>query len=377
MSSSASSSIWSIGGRRSPRRVGSWPRAGASSSSRSTAPTSAGTTSSGTSPRSARSTSSAFRRRRTLRAELADAGLVRTRVVPLRQEASVDRESVLRRVKARHISTLQLLDEAEYAAGLHRLERELPAVVGYSSTFLSSCPSGDARGREERRHPACRGTGLPLAPDARRGARGPERGSPARRHALRRRAAGAGWPDPGAVHYPLSVVLWRLDEMPRTTRVILICRHGYSSSLAAAQLKDLGFRRCDGRDRGGRRLAFRRPPRHPPAALRSLGRRRAASCSAEVGSFSVASRVDQPVERGPELAPCLRVALERREVIGVERALRADHRHLDVRGREVRSVQAIEQLTCAARGSPPRRPRGRSASWGRSSRGRRPPPRSG
>jgi rhodanese-related sulfurtransferase len=46
---------------------------------------------------------------------------------------------------------------------------------------------------------------------------------------------------PGALHHPLSVVLWRLDELPRDTRVILICRHGYSSSLAAAQLQALGF----------------------------------------------------------------------------------------------------------------------------------------
>jgi rhodanese-related sulfurtransferase len=46
---------------------------------------------------------------------------------------------------------------------------------------------------------------------------------------------------PGALHHPLSVVLWRLDELPRKTRVILICRHGYSSSLAAAQLWVLGF----------------------------------------------------------------------------------------------------------------------------------------
>jgi rhodanese-related sulfurtransferase len=49
---------------------------------------------------------------------------------------------------------------------------------------------------------------------------------------------------PGAVDLPLSVVLWRLDELPRDTRLILICRHGYSSSLAAAQLKQLGFRRA-------------------------------------------------------------------------------------------------------------------------------------
>jgi rhodanese-related sulfurtransferase len=46
---------------------------------------------------------------------------------------------------------------------------------------------------------------------------------------------------PGAVHHPLSVVLWRLDELPRETRVILICRHGYSSSFAAAQLQAMGF----------------------------------------------------------------------------------------------------------------------------------------
>jgi rhodanese-related sulfurtransferase len=46
---------------------------------------------------------------------------------------------------------------------------------------------------------------------------------------------------PGAVHHPQSVVLWRLDELPRETRVILVCRHGFSSSFAAAQLRQLGF----------------------------------------------------------------------------------------------------------------------------------------
>ena len=46
---------------------------------------------------------------------------------------------------------------------------------------------------------------------------------------------------PGAVCHPLSIVLWRLDELPRETRVILICRHGLSSSFAAAQLRQLGF----------------------------------------------------------------------------------------------------------------------------------------
>jgi rhodanese-related sulfurtransferase len=65
---------------------------------------------------------------------------------------------------------------------------------------------------------------------------------------------------PGALHHPLSVVLWRLDELPRDTRVILICRHGYSSSLAAARLQELGFRRATDVDGGfdaGRRRGCR------------------------------------------------------------------------------------------------------------------------
>ncbi len=53
----------------------------------------------------------------------------------------------------------------------------------------------------------------------------------------------------GAVHYPLSVVLWRLDpaqetgnpKLPLDTRVMLLCRQGFSSSLAAAQLPAIGF----------------------------------------------------------------------------------------------------------------------------------------
>jgi rhodanese-related sulfurtransferase len=57
---------------------------------------------------------------------------------------------------------------------------------------------------------------------------------------------------PGALHYPLSVVLWRLDpgapaygpRPPLETQVILVCRHGYSSSLAAAQLREIGFARA-------------------------------------------------------------------------------------------------------------------------------------
>jgi len=55
---------------------------------------------------------------------------------------------------------------------------------------------------------------------------------------------------PGSVHVPLSVLYWRLDPAsghsdPALTdldrQVILLCAHGYSSSLAASTLRELGF----------------------------------------------------------------------------------------------------------------------------------------
>jgi rhodanese-related sulfurtransferase len=58
---------------------------------------------------------------------------------------------------------------------------------------------------------------------------------------------------PGSVHVPLSVLYWRLDPTSghddkrlsdRNRRVILVCADGYSSSLAAATLRDLGFSRA-------------------------------------------------------------------------------------------------------------------------------------
>jgi rhodanese-related sulfurtransferase len=58
---------------------------------------------------------------------------------------------------------------------------------------------------------------------------------------------------PGSVHVPLSVLFWRLDTSSghddkglsdRERRVILVCADGYSSSLAAATLRDLGFLRA-------------------------------------------------------------------------------------------------------------------------------------
>jgi rhodanese-related sulfurtransferase len=52
---------------------------------------------------------------------------------------------------------------------------------------------------------------------------------------------------PGSVHVPLSVLEWRADQSsghanPELAgrRLFLLCAHGYSSSLAAARLVDLG-----------------------------------------------------------------------------------------------------------------------------------------
>ena len=55
---------------------------------------------------------------------------------------------------------------------------------------------------------------------------------------------------PGAVHAPLSVLEWRVDPASgyqdpafagKEDRLIIICREGYSSSLAAVRLHELGF----------------------------------------------------------------------------------------------------------------------------------------
>ncbi len=58
-----------------------------------------------------------------------------------------------------------------------------------------------------------------------------------------------GWLIPGAEHHPLSTVLWRLDpavethnaKPPLEARLVVVCREGYSSSLAAHWLQRIGF----------------------------------------------------------------------------------------------------------------------------------------
>lgn len=58
---------------------------------------------------------------------------------------------------------------------------------------------------------------------------------------------------PGSVHVPLSVLYWRLDPdsgyadptlADPSRQIVLVCADGYSSSLAAATLRELGFARA-------------------------------------------------------------------------------------------------------------------------------------
>ncbi len=58
---------------------------------------------------------------------------------------------------------------------------------------------------------------------------------------------------PGALHLPRTVLEWRVDpdspwRNPHVggldSHLVLVCDHGYSSSLAAASLRELGFARA-------------------------------------------------------------------------------------------------------------------------------------
>jgi ubiquinone/menaquinone biosynthesis C-methylase UbiE len=62
--------------------------------------------------------------------ELEAAGFA-ARLIPLSQRAEIARDEALERIRGRFISTLRLLDDAEFEQGLARAERELPERVGY------------------------------------------------------------------------------------------------------------------------------------------------------------------------------------------------------------------------------------------------------
>jgi ubiquinone/menaquinone biosynthesis C-methylase UbiE len=70
-----------------------------------------------------------------LRGELESAGLD-VRVVRVSQHATLTREHALERIRDRHISTFDLLDEDEIRSGTERAERELPDPVEYDQKWL-------------------------------------------------------------------------------------------------------------------------------------------------------------------------------------------------------------------------------------------------
>ena len=76
--------------------------------------------------------------------ELRDAGFAGVRSIRHHQSARIDRATALERIRGRHISTFDLIDETEIEAGLKRAEAELPAEVEYALRWLvvvASCSS--------------------------------------------------------------------------------------------------------------------------------------------------------------------------------------------------------------------------------------------
>ena len=61
--------------------------------------------------------------------ELEAAGFARARIVRLTQHRTFDRESALAKIRGRHISTFDFLDEDALAAGVERAERTLPEQI--------------------------------------------------------------------------------------------------------------------------------------------------------------------------------------------------------------------------------------------------------
>jgi ubiquinone/menaquinone biosynthesis C-methylase UbiE len=80
-----------------------------------------------------------------LEGELRAAGFAAVRTLRLHQRATIDRETALERIRGRHISTFDLIDETEIEVGLNRAVEELPDVVEYRTEWLvvvASCSPG-------------------------------------------------------------------------------------------------------------------------------------------------------------------------------------------------------------------------------------------
>jgi ubiquinone/menaquinone biosynthesis C-methylase UbiE len=71
-----------------------------------------------------------------LESELRAAGFAAVGLSRLSQAGELSREAALEKVRGKHISTFDLIDNAEYVEGLARAERELPDPVRYSLEWL-------------------------------------------------------------------------------------------------------------------------------------------------------------------------------------------------------------------------------------------------
>ena len=77
----------------------------------------------------------------TLTRELHAAGFSDPRLIRVSQNASLTRDSALRRIHGRHISTFDLLDEEELTRGTQLAESALPDVVEYRTELLVAVAS--------------------------------------------------------------------------------------------------------------------------------------------------------------------------------------------------------------------------------------------
>jgi len=71
-----------------------------------------------------------------LKVELHEAGFSFVNVEPFVRDTAIDRETALVKIRGRHISTFDLIDEEEYRLGLERAEPELPERIGYPYELL-------------------------------------------------------------------------------------------------------------------------------------------------------------------------------------------------------------------------------------------------
>ena len=77
-----------------------------------------------------------------LEAELRAAGFASVRLIRQTQRETLPREAILDRIRGKHISTFQLIDDDEYRAGLARAERELPELEEHALEWLVAIARG-------------------------------------------------------------------------------------------------------------------------------------------------------------------------------------------------------------------------------------------